>query len=134
MKQSRWQLYVLKLEQDKWYVGITTQTSEKRFEQHKRGIMGAAWTRKYKPLKIHYTEDLGMCDIERAELYEGRVTRKYMEKYGDNNVRGGDLVDTDKYIKRFGKYFRNEDWYSLTVVVFLLLVIFYFVVDKYGLI
>ena len=27
----RWYLYVLKLEGNKWYVGITSQTPEKRF-------------------------------------------------------------------------------------------------------
>jgi predicted GIY-YIG superfamily endonuclease len=79
---AHWTLYVLKLEQRKWYVGITSQGVQKRFSQHKHGFASARWTRKYRPITIHHTEDLGICDIERAQKYEGLVTRKYMEKYG----------------------------------------------------
>ena len=104
IKKKHWQLYVLKLEQNKWYVGITSLTPEKRFSQHWSGFGGANWTRKYKPIKIYYTKDLGCCSIKRAERYESRVTRMYMRKYGWNNVRGGDLADTEDYILRFGRF------------------------------
>lgn len=76
---KHWKLYILKLEQDKWYVGITSQSVEKRFRQHKSGFAGAKWTKIYKPIKIHDVKDLGVCDIERAQKYEGRVTREYMK-------------------------------------------------------
>lgn len=128
-KKHFW-LYVLKLENDKWYVGITSRTPEHRFKQHMNGF-GANWTRNYKPIKIHYTQDLGYCSIENAQLFEGRVTRKYMEKYGDNNVRGGDLTDTDEYLRRFGYYITKENWQVITVVVMLMLMIVYLLLDKY---
>lgn len=126
-----WRLYILKLEQDKWYVGITTQSVEKRFAQHKKGFAGARWTKKYRPIDIYDVHDLGYCDIERAQKFEGRVTRKYMEQYGDNNVRGGDLTDVDEYVRRFGYFFIKNDWVNIRDFViffsgYVVLAIYYF--------
>lgn len=121
--RRHWQLYILRLEKGKWYVGITTQPVEKRFLQHKKGFAGARWTKKYKPLQIHDVKDLGICDIERAQKFEGKVTRKYMEQYGDNNVRGGDLTDVDEYVRRFGYFVTKEGWDDIkhiAVMTFLL--------------
>jgi len=119
---KHWWLYVLKCEHDKWYVGISTNV-EKRFQQHKAGFAGAHWTKLHTPETIYYTENLGVVDVDRAQLYEGRVTRKYMEKYGDNNVRGGDLTDVDEYMRRFGRFFRKDDWLAISTIFFLLLII-----------
>ncbi len=128
---KHWTLYVLKLEQDKWYVGITSQSVEKRYIQHKSGFAGARWTKKYEPVKIHYIKDLGECDLERAQLYEGRVTRKYMEEYGDNNVRGGDLTDEKDYVRRFGYFFDKEGWKDVMNIVIILLVLGALMIDKF---
>ncbi len=129
-KNKHWWLYVLKCEHDKWYVGISTNIKQ-RFQQHKSGFAGAQWTKLHPPIKVHYEVDLGVVDIERAQTYEGRVTRKYMEKYGDNNVRGGDLTDMDDYLRRFGRFFRREDWLVLTTMIFLLIIILYSMADRY---
>ena len=130
-QKSRWQLYVLKLEQDKWYIGITSRSVEKRFREHQRGFAGANWTKKYKPLKIHDTKDLGLCDIEKAQLYEGRVTRKYMEQYGDNNVRGGDLTDIGDYVRHFGRIFTRESWGILSYIIFMQFECLYLLIHLY---
>lgn len=130
MNDKHWFLYVLKLEQDKWYVGISTNI-ERRFKQHQKGFAGAGWTRLYKPSKIHYQEDLGICSDEQAQTYEGKVTRRYMKEYGDNNVRGGDLKDTEPYIKRFGYYWNEQSWQTVVYIVLLNLIIVGLVLDKY---
>lgn len=117
IKKKHWQLYVLKLEQNKWYVGITSLTPEKRFSQHWSGFGGANWTRKYKPIKIYYTKDLGYCSIKRAERYESRLTRTYMRKYGWNNVRGGDLADIEDYILRFGYFYTKNGWFLVKFAI-----------------
>lgn len=44
--QKRWNLYVLRLANNKYYVGITTKTPEERMQEHLQRIMGAAWTQK----------------------------------------------------------------------------------------
>lgn len=130
-QHKKWWLYVLKLESDKWYVGITSKTPKERFWQHKNGYLAARWTKKYKPLSIYDTKDLGVCTIEQAQLYEGRVTRKYMEEYGDNNVRGGDLTDDVEYIRRFGWIFTKDNWDIVTHVTLLALIMVALVLDKF---
>ncbi len=129
-KEKHWWLYILELEKNKWYVGITSKTPKKRLHEHKIG-RGANWTRLYKPVEVHYTKDLGVVDVERARLYEGRVTRKYMEKYGDNNVRGGDLVDTEEYVRHFGYFWKKRDWSLLFFGCFFFLLSMILLVDKY---
>ena len=122
---------MLELEDGKWYVGITTQTPEARFEQHSSGFTGAAWTKLHKPIKIFDRKFLGDLDEIDAKLYEARVTRAYMKKYGVNNVRGGDLAQTQPYVLRLGRYFLSDDWQAIWVVSLLLLVIAYLIIDKH---
>ena len=74
-------IYILQLEQGKYYVGKTTQPSfriEKHFHRE-----GSSWTKKYEPLSI--VEIIPNCD----SYDEDKHTIRYMEKYGINNVRGG---------------------------------------------
>ena len=77
-------IYVLKLEDNKYYVGKTTNPAF-RIENH-FSKNGSAWTRKYKPLKIEAL--IPDCD----DYDEDKYTIKYMAKYGVDNVRGGSFV------------------------------------------
>jgi predicted GIY-YIG superfamily endonuclease len=74
-------LYVLQLEQGKYYVGKTYDV-EKRFGQHMRGH-GSVWTKKYTPIKIVEQRPL------KDQFDETNTTKLYMKKYGIENVRGG---------------------------------------------
>lgn len=78
-------IYVLKLEQGKYYVGKTTNPSF-RIENHFTSN-GSVWTRKYKPIST--LELIPDCD----DYDEDKYTIKYMEKYGINNVRGGSFCE-----------------------------------------
>ena len=128
---KRWWLYVLKLEEGKWYVGITSKTPEERFQEHALKKRGAYWTMRYKPLEIELTEDLGAVTKEHAEKYENRITRLLMKERGLNNVRGGDLRDEGEYVNRFGWVYLKEQWEVITVVTLLMLIIIYLLIDKY---
>jgi len=75
-------VYVLELEENKIYVGITYNLNI-RLAQHIGGT-GAKWTRLYKPKRVI---EIIHCDI--TSTTENEVTRKYKELYGDANVRGG---------------------------------------------
>ena len=77
-------IYVLKLEQDKYYIG-KTNNPQFRLENHCNGN-GSAWTQKYKPLKV--IKIIPNCDA----YDEDKITRQYMDKYGVPNVRGGSFV------------------------------------------
>lgn len=128
---NRWYLYILKLEDGKWYVGITSKTPEERFQEHLLKKRGAYWTMRHKPIEIELTEDLGIVSKEHAEKYENKITRQLMKERGLNNVRGGDLRDDDEYIKRFGWIYVKDQWETITIVVLLTLANIYLLIDKF---
>ena len=74
-------IYILKLQQGKYYVG-KTDNPQYRLEDHfSEG--GSAWTMKYKPIQLY-------CLIPGCDDYdEDKYTIIYMKKYGIDNVRGG---------------------------------------------
>jgi hypothetical protein len=90
-------VYILKLKNNKYYVG-STENLERRVQQHYDGY-GSAWTKKYQPIKLVETyEDCSRFD-------EDKYTKEYMAKFGIDNVRGGTYceVSIDKYINQLEK-------------------------------
>lgn len=77
-------IYILELEEGKYYVGKTNNPYF-RLESHFNSN-GSLWTKKYKPIRV--LELKPNCD----DYDEDKITRKYMDKYGINNVRGGSFV------------------------------------------
>jgi predicted GIY-YIG superfamily endonuclease len=80
-------LYVLELEDNKFYVGKTTCTKN-RFETHKKGN-GCSWTRDYPPIRI--CEEY---EIQDDGFEEDCKVKELMKKYGVENVRGGSYSST----------------------------------------
>ena len=85
-------LYVLKLEDECWYVGIS-HNPMKRARQHATKTKGSAWTRLHKPLlpvkdNVVIT-DLGPLSETACEHREDLVTEQMQNEYGLNKVRGG---------------------------------------------
>jgi hypothetical protein len=96
-------IYVLELENKKFYVGKTTNP-KMRIMNHFESC-GSSWTRKYKPISI--IELIPNCD----DFDEDKYTLKYMEKYGINNVRGGsfcEIILTKEQIKVITKMINNS--------------------------
>ena len=117
-------LYTLRLEQNKYYVGITTMTDPyKRIAQHENGFYGARWTKKYKPVETIEIRDLGNITQVEAEDYENRQTLEYMQKYGHQNVIGGKFNFSGRYFKLGSRYFREEDWWTMLVSAIAMLTI-----------
>lgn len=77
-------IYALQLEQSKYYIGKThrLEGAELRFQEHLSG-RGSSWTTLYKPISI--IESYEHC----SSFEEDVLTKKYMIKYGIENVRGG---------------------------------------------
>ena len=74
-------IYILKLAQDKYYVG-KTKNPDSRIQYHFEG-RGSAWTNKYKPVEtVEIIENCNKFDEDKYVLI-------YMEKFGIDNVRGG---------------------------------------------
>jgi hypothetical protein len=82
-------IYVIECEDKssgyKYYIGKTTNDISIRFNQHKNNEKGytCTWTNKYNPIKIVETYKT------KDPLDEDKTTKKYMMKYGIENVRGG---------------------------------------------
>jgi len=74
-------VYILQLEHHKWYVG-KTKSLTKRYEEHKTG-QGCEWT------KIHRVIKLEKSMMTDDDFQEDLWTKKYMQLYGIDNVRGG---------------------------------------------
>lgn len=79
-------LYVLQLENDKWYIGKTTRDLSDRYFEHLTGA-GSSWTQKYRPIDLH----LAIKDVD--EFEEDKQTKIFMKQYGINNVRGGSYTE-----------------------------------------
>lgn len=76
-----YQIYVLRLERDKYYIG-KSKHSKVRIMQHMNGE-GSEWTKLYKPLEcLTILNCLSIFD-------EDKYTLEYMLIYGIDNVRGG---------------------------------------------
>ena len=75
-------IYVLALEEGKYYVGKTYKTIQERYAEHCCGY-GSGWSKKYKPIKL--LEAYDNC----SDYDEDKYTKIYMAKYGIENVRGG---------------------------------------------
>jgi hypothetical protein len=91
-------IYVLKLNQGKFYVGKTDNPKFRLDSHFKNG--GCTWTKKYNPTQI-----IGLfpdCD----DFDEDKYTLKYMSKHGIDNVRGGSFcqvilsIENKKTIER----------------------------------
>ena len=67
-------IYILKLVNNKWYVG-KSKNVKKRFKTHRKGY-GAQWTKLYKPIKIKKVINTN-CNYD-----EDKQTKKMMAKYG----------------------------------------------------
>ena len=95
-------IYVLQLENGKYYVG-KTNNPDFRLKTHFDSNV-SEWTKLYKPLKV--LEIIPNCD----DYDEDKITRKYMDKYGIFNVRGGSFVSVklDKSIIDTLKHMSNS--------------------------
>jgi hypothetical protein len=77
-------IYVLRLEGKKFYVG-RSKDPLRRIKEHFKG-KGTFWTQKHKPVRV--AKIYPNCD----PYDEDKYTKKYMAKYGIENVRGGSFT------------------------------------------
>lgn len=88
-------IYMLKLTEDKYYVGKTFNNIAQRMEEHMTGNV-SAWTKKYVPVEV--------IEVKAGDEYdEDKFVLKYMKQYGIENVRGGSFsqitLPFDQYVQ-----------------------------------
>lgn len=93
-RTERTTVYVLECENNKYYVGSTTNRKQ-RFKEHKSERGGSKWTRLNKPIRV-------LREYKRIpEAYtlgkEAQVTAEIMLEYGINNVRGAMFAESRDY-------------------------------------
>lgn len=119
-KKRNYKVYTLVCKNGKFYVGMTAQKVESRYEQHV-SCKGAKWTKLHKPIGIEAVIQLGYTDELSALAKENEITREVIGKYGGENVRGGDLCYVDQSLmdkrllrisKKLSKSAENERAYQ----------------------
>jgi predicted GIY-YIG superfamily endonuclease len=83
-------VYVLELEDDCYYVGISTHLNF-RLGQHLDGT-GAKWT------KLHKVKGIKEVRFGNRKI-EDLVTKEYISMYGEDKVKGGSWCRVNKKIK-----------------------------------
>lgn len=92
-------IYVLELQNNKYYVGKSERIPE-RLKQHFKGY-GAVWTKKHRPIKV-------LDILEEKNLFtEDNITKEMMLKYGIENVRGGSYCKVS-FSKMETKFLQKE--------------------------
>lgn len=93
-------IYILKLENDKFYVGQSKDT-EHRLKLHVKGKLSSEWTKLHRPIEFIKIIETDFTETSSAMHLENSITIEYMKKYGWKNVRGGDYCTLDEERLRF---------------------------------
>ena len=110
-------LYALRLEHGKYYIGITSRKDpHERIREHMNGFYSAQWVKKYKAIEPAEVLDIGNLTDTEASRLELKRTLQYMKKYGYQNVRGGKLNYSGKYVK-IGAWFIQQDGFFIILGV-----------------
>lgn len=86
-------IYILELEQNKYYVGKTSKPMSRTGEHliasihHEIGAQGAGWTGLYRPVRVLRVV------VSYDEFDEDFYTLRYMKEKGIDNVRGGSFCE-----------------------------------------
>lgn len=119
--KRNFKLYVLKLEHEKYYVGITAQKDwQDRIKQHEHGFYTAQWVKKHPLVATIKVKELGYISKLQAEQLETEETWLLMREYGYQNVRGGRFSYSGRYIK-IGSVLRRDKELGTALIGLLLI-------------
>jgi len=94
LNRRKYSIYVLELENDKYYVGSTVNR-RRRMKEHMSSRGGSKWTRIHKPLRLAKEYRRVPADYYLGK--EAQVTAELMLEHGINNVRGAMFAKPRNY-------------------------------------
>ncbi|WP_024480411.1 GIY-YIG nuclease family protein [Cellulophaga baltica] len=106
-------VYILKLEENKYYIGIS-EHPYKRFLIHtKQDSNSSGWCKKYRPLEIIEVIETDYRYMIDAECIEDIYTLKYINIFGYKNVRGGRYIGSELNVKKNSIHHLNKGYISI---------------------
>ena len=97
-------LYILELQYDKYYIGITSNL-KKRMYDHGKGV-ASSFSRRYLPIKSQVIALLDTTNRGKALKLETNKTLEFIDLYGIENIAGGKIV---------GDLNRKKKWYAKVI-------------------
>ena len=97
---TNWFIYVLELENQKYYVGIAVDPEQRFIEHQKQQKKCSIWCKKHKAQKIVEVIDTGHRRMIDASFLEDIISLEYIKKYGAANVRGGRYLGSEQKVRK----------------------------------
>lgn len=113
ISDTNWFVYLLKLQNEKYYVGISVDPNKRFLEHQKQGRNCSSWCKKHKAIEIIEVIETKLKGMKDATLIEDIYTLKYIEKFGAENVRGGRYLGSDLKIKKVSKIHLERGYISV---------------------
>ena len=113
ISDTNWYVYILKLEDEKYYIGIAIDPNKRFLEHQQQGKDCASWCEKHKPIEIIEIIETNYKAIKDATLNEGIHTLRYIETFGAENVRGGRYLGNVSSVKRKSKPHLERGYISI---------------------
>lgn len=88
---SDYNVYILKLQNGKYYIGITPRLKT-RNREHKCGILSNSFVQNNLPIDVVYYRNLYTKNVKIAEKIEDYYTVLLIKKFGIENVLGGHIM------------------------------------------
>jgi predicted GIY-YIG superfamily endonuclease len=130
---TNWHVYVLKLQDEKYYVGIATDPKKRFLEHLSQGKGSSSWCKKHKAIEIIETIETEYQNMKDATLIEDIYSLKYIEKFGPENVRGGRYIGSDSKIKEKSRSHLARGYISIMHKLIIDFKITYFELSQLGL-
>ena len=88
---NNYSVYVLKLQNGKYYIGITPRIKV-RINEHKNGTLSNPFVQNNLPINVVYHRDINTKNVKIAEKIEDYYTVLFIKKFGLKQVLGGHVM------------------------------------------
>lgn len=109
MEKEFFFIYVLKLTDNRFYIGSSKNFSRRLSQHSNNKFSGSVYVKKYAIINIEKVVIINVTYWD-AIIYENIVTIYYGSKYGYSKVRGGNFCQSDdnKVVKQFEKTLKDR--------------------------